>query len=123
MKFTFIGVKGQIPTVVNWPTAFSVPGQSAYEAAVENGFIGTEAEWIASLGGTVSNKYTEIDWVNGIPSVIRKYENVTKTNLLSTSTLTFTDGLPTSIVNNTDGTIVTTSIYWSSGLPINITKA
>ena len=51
MKFTFIGVKGAIPTVVNWPTAFSVPGQSAYEAAVDAGFTGTEAEWVLSLQG------------------------------------------------------------------------
>lgn len=98
-------------------------GLSAYQIAVNYGFVGTEAEWIASLGGTASNKYTEIDWVNGMPSVIRKYENVSKSNILSTSTLVFTDGLPTSTVNNTDGTIVTTSIYWSNGLPINITKA
>ena len=27
------------------------PGASAYEIAVENGFVGTEAEWLASLGG------------------------------------------------------------------------
>ena len=51
MKFTFIGVKGEIPTVVNWPTAFSVPGKSAYEEAVLSGFTGTKAEWLASLKG------------------------------------------------------------------------
>ena len=34
MKFTFIGVKGEIPTVVNWPTAFSVPGEQGPEGPV-----------------------------------------------------------------------------------------
>lgn len=28
------------------------PGKSAYEVAVENGFVGTEREWLASLRGT-----------------------------------------------------------------------
>lgn len=27
------------------------PGKSAYQIAVENGFVGTEAEWLASLQG------------------------------------------------------------------------
>ena len=27
------------------------PGASAYEIAIENGFIGTETEWLASLKG------------------------------------------------------------------------
>ena len=29
-------------------------GQSAYEEAVANGFIGTEEEWLASLGATIT---------------------------------------------------------------------
>jgi len=29
-----------------------VPGDSAYEVAVDNGFVGTEVEWLASLEGT-----------------------------------------------------------------------
>ena len=32
------------------------PGKSAYEIAVENGFTGTEAEWIASLKGATGNQ-------------------------------------------------------------------
>lgn len=93
-------------------------GLSAYEIAVNYGFEGTEAEWIESLGGTTIAGYTEIDWLNGKPLVVRKYEDNTKTNLLSTTTLTFTDGLPTSVVTNN----TTTSIYWSNGVPIQITK-
>ncbi|WP_210482793.1 sialate O-acetylesterase [Microvirga antarctica] len=29
-----------------------LPGKSAYEIALDHGFVGTEAEWLASLGGT-----------------------------------------------------------------------
>ena len=29
-----------------------IQGLSAYEVAVENGFVGTEAEWLESLNGT-----------------------------------------------------------------------
>lgn len=31
-----------------------IPGPSAYDVAVSNGFVGTEAEWLASLRGPVS---------------------------------------------------------------------
>jgi trimeric autotransporter adhesin len=34
-------------------------GKSAYEIAVENGFVGTQAEWIASLAGGAQ---AQIDW-------------------------------------------------------------
>ncbi len=27
-----------------------IPGKSAYQVAVDNGFVGTEAQWLASLG-------------------------------------------------------------------------
>ena len=33
------------------PKMASVDGASAYEVAVENGFVGTEVEWLATLGG------------------------------------------------------------------------
>lgn len=29
-------------------------GKSAYEVATDNGFVGTEAEWLASIGGSAS---------------------------------------------------------------------
>ncbi len=41
----------------------SKDGKSAYEIAVDNGFIGTEAEWLDSLKGT--NGLNGIDGVNG----------------------------------------------------------
>lgn len=36
---------------INTPFSVSADGKSAYEVAVDNGFIGTEAEWLASLAG------------------------------------------------------------------------
>lgn len=36
-----------------------IPGKSAYEIAVENGFEGTEQEWLESLGGSVSDEQIE----------------------------------------------------------------
>src|SRR6476469_9693595 len=43
-------------------TALGVVGPSAYQAAVANGFVGTEAEWLASLRGpTGTNVYVQPD--------------------------------------------------------------
>ncbi|MFJ8146986.1 GDSL-type esterase/lipase family protein [Streptomyces sp. NPDC096048] len=39
------------PTDPTTPTYVAVRGDSAYEVAVENGFAGTESEWLASLVG------------------------------------------------------------------------
>lgn len=39
------------PTDPTTPTYVAVRGDSAYEVAVENGFVGTKAEWLASLVG------------------------------------------------------------------------
>lgn len=41
------------------------PGKSAYEIAVDNGFIGTEQEWLDSLAAeAVSNYATHYDFPN-----------------------------------------------------------
>lgn len=36
------------------------PGKSAYEIAVENGFVGTEKEWLESLKGDTDMNVVEI---------------------------------------------------------------
>ena len=68
--------------------------------------------------------YTEIDWISGNPEVIRKYNNSSKTLLLYTITITWLDGNPTTIViiNHDDSITTAISIYWSGGVPINISK-
>lgn len=63
--FTVVSIPGESITVLSQPAEQQVtvptgglqgaqgePGKSAYELAVEQGFIGTEAQWIASLAGT-----------------------------------------------------------------------
>jgi len=48
-----VGDKAWTWTGVAWAIQrVSVTGKSAYELAIENGFVGTEAAWIASLKGT-----------------------------------------------------------------------
>jgi hypothetical protein len=39
------------PPVINCTTQPGTPGKSAYQIAVDNGFVGTEAQWLASLQG------------------------------------------------------------------------
>jgi hypothetical protein len=45
-----------------------VVGYSAYEVAVQNGFVGTEEEWLASLKGTISTVNVTVDNNTGTPS-------------------------------------------------------
>jgi hypothetical protein len=68
--------------------------------------------------------YTEIEWLNGLPSVVRKYEDSTKTKQLFEITPTWIDGLPTQVVTNNldDGIITTTTITWVDGVPTTINK-
>ena len=66
-------------------------GKSAYELAVENGFEGTEAEWLASLVGAAGQNGT--NGTNGTNG--RGISSVAKTGtngLVDTYTITFTDG-------------------------------
>lgn len=47
MPFTFRGDRARTPA----PGTPGAPGESAYQIAVDNGFVGTEAQWLASLIG------------------------------------------------------------------------
>lgn len=95
-----------------------VDGLSAYEIAVNYGFVGTEAEWIESLGGVTIAGAIVMIWSNGLPMTVRKYKDATLGLLLSTISLTWVDGLPTAIDN--DGVIINFS--WIDGIPQLITK-
>ena len=67
-------------------------GKSAYQIAVENGFVGTVAEWIASLEG------------NGIG--IERIEKTSTNGLIDTYTIFYTDGSTSTftVQNGEDGT-------------------
>lgn len=70
-------------------------GLSAYEIAVNNGYEGTEADWVQSLKGT-----------DGTSISITNIEE--KTGSGETSIITFSDGNTLSVKNGEDGTSPTT---------------
>lgn len=72
-----------------------VDGKSAYEIAVENGFIGSETDWLSSLKGEKG------DTGNGISDISKK----STTNNIDTYTITFTNGntIDYNITNGIDG--------------------
>lgn len=80
-------------------------GASAYQIAVNNGFSGTEVEWLASLKGADGEKgntgETGADG-NGIVSV----EKTSTSSLVDTYTITFSDGTSTTF-NVTNGSVGT----------------
>lgn len=97
-----------------------VDGLSAYELAVNHGFLGTEEEFVQSLGITTTIGRVQIDWINDIPVSIRKYKDVAQTVLLETITPTFVDGLPSNFSFSSGSNI---ALYWSNGLPIDIQRS
>jgi hypothetical protein len=52
------------PPVVNCTTQPGPPGKSAYQIAVDNGFVGTEAQWLASLQGADGEGDTVLTWMD-----------------------------------------------------------
>jgi hypothetical protein len=68
--------------------------------------------------------YTEIDWINGSPSQIRKYEDSSKLNQLYEIDITWANGLPSLVAthNLDEGIITNTTFSWLDGVPILITK-
>lgn len=96
-------------------------GLSAYELAVQEGFIGTLAQWLESLKVTTTSwGNVEMDWLEGNPIAIRKYTDDSKTTLLETITPTFVDGYPTVFASSTGKNI---ELYWTNGLPTNIQRS
>ena len=48
---TYESRKWSLSAMMTWLNANGAGGKSAYEIAVDNGFVGTEAQWLASLEG------------------------------------------------------------------------
>lgn len=69
----------------------STPGKSAYEIAVENGFQGTEQEWLESLQGQTPHIGENGNWIigdidTGIPAGVPDLENYyNQVNLIALS--------------------------------------
>lgn len=122
--------------------ADGLDGASAYEVATTNGFIGSEEEWLATLGiitleeldtikenvvTAINNAtdYREITYVDELPRVIETWETSAKAVHTSTTTLLYTAGLPTTktVVNHLANVIVVQTItYDAGGLPSVIEK-
>lgn len=62
---TYIIVKAQIEQAIKDLTIEGVNGKSAYDIAVENGFEGTEQEWLNSLQGTTPHIGENGNWFLG----------------------------------------------------------
>jgi len=56
--------------------------------------------------------YTEIDWINGVPEVIRKYTDSNKGTIVYTITIEWSSGVPNTIttVNHDDNITTVTTI-------------
>jgi hypothetical protein len=72
IKLTIEGVEGP-------------PGLSAYEVAVENGFVGTEAEWLASLGGTAGGGVSSHAELTGLATSGHPASAITGLHAVATS--------------------------------------
>jgi hypothetical protein len=75
---------------------------------------------VESNTGSQVNKYvnyTEVDFLNGVPSVVRKYVDSTKVDLVYTITLTFSAGILSTVqsINHDDGFISTKTFTWVDG--------
>ena len=109
-----------------------IDGKSAYEIAIENGFIGTEAEWIASLKGADGKDGKDgingVDGTNGIDgengyTPIKGTDYLTPADIASLginptviTDLTSTTQT-TTLINNTEcryGTLTSLTITWTT---------
>ena len=75
-------------------------GLSAYEIAVQNGFVGTEAEWLASLQGTDGQ-----DGADGQGGVTQAGTNVTITGDGTPTTPYIIDAIQTISTNGSPGNL------------------
>jgi hypothetical protein len=104
-------------------------GKSAYEVAVDNGYVGSEAAWLATLVGAVGTTgATGAIGATGATGAIgaaaaETFESVAQ-NLKSypiTST-SFTEGVSlVKTLNSGAGTSITITLLFSAGLPITKT--
>lgn len=73
----------------------------------------------SNIGSQVNKyvNYTEVDFIEGVPSVVRKYVDNTKVDLVYTITLTFINGVLSTVqsINHDDGFISTKTFIWSGG--------
>lgn len=86
-------------------------GKSAYQIAVENGFVGTEEEWLASLGSGFADTFETISKNLRADDAVLAYVNG------DLSTITYADGVVKTL-GYTTGTLTTITL---SGAPAGVT--
>ena len=86
-------------------------GKSAYQIAVENGFVGSEQDWLASLGSGFADTFETISKnLRADDAVLAYVDGVL-------STITYTDGVVKTL-GYTSGTLTTITL---SGAPAGVT--
>jgi hypothetical protein len=95
----------EAPFIVEFET-IGPPGKSAYQSALDNGFVGTEAEWIASLGGSqdIAEVLAEGNDANG--QQIKNAADPTDPQDLATKEYVDNNGGAVSSVNTKTGDVV-----------------
>jgi hypothetical protein len=83
-------------------------GLSAYEVAVDNGFTGSEQEWLDSLVGSSNSNVTAVFVINEVPNGVLNGVNViftTEFNFIPESVEVYVKGAKLKIIedNNTSG--------------------
>lgn len=100
------------------------PGKSAYEIAVQNGYTGTEAEWLASLKGDAfqysdftAEQLAALKGADGASPTVA----TSKTGKVTTITVTDKDGEHTATINDgadaTDEQVQTATDAWLNAHP------
>lgn len=104
-------ISGKIPTVKGDTGEAGTNGKSAYELAKNNGFTGTEAEWLASLKGA--------DGVSPTATVekVGKVATITITDKNGTTTATIKDGQGGTGGSGEENTIDSISVNGVNVLP------
>ena len=94
---------------------------------IVNTILGRHYDLLEQAGGATGNAEplvakTDITYVNGLPSVVLKYEDTTGTVLLFTTNITWANGVPTEVVtyNHKSGVTKTTILTWLNGSLVEV---
>ena len=90
-------------------------GKSAYESALDNGFVGTEAEWLESIKGTDGQDGTNVKIIDTVADLteLGAYDT---TNLIQGDMIIVSDDTPTS--SDTNVVYLWDGVSWSRVGPI-----
>lgn len=106
-----------IQTAIDNAVIEGVPGKSAYEIAVDNGFVGTETQWLASLVGPAgSNGTNGTNGTNGAPG-LSAYQIAVNNGFVGTETQWLASLVGTDGIDGSDGESVTVTLVEEANWP------